>query len=283
MGIRAPSRGCPRPGETTGVDAVTSIERRDIADARQALGQLGTIALSGNSLRSVLQTVSDLCTQVLPGGTSASVTLLARTGAATVVHTGRLALDLDESQYEHGDGPCLHAAASGDVVEIVDARTDTRWARYMPSAVRASALSSLSIPLGSPEQMAASLNVYAHEPGAFDDDSRGAATEFARFAGVAVANMRAYQSARELADNLQTALESRAVIDQAKGILIERHHLTAEQAFQHLVQASSRSNRKLREVADRLVQTGELAAPPRGPRRVGPDRSARSRSRAEGT
>jgi AmiR/NasT family two-component response regulator len=61
-----------------------------------------------------------------------------------------------------------------------------------------------------------------------------------------------------MGDNLQTALESRAVIDQAKGILMERHKLTADQAFQALVQASMHTNRKVRDIADHLVTTGEL-------------------------
>jgi AmiR/NasT family two-component response regulator len=65
-----------------------------------------------------------------------------------------------------------------------------------------------------------------------------------------------------LADNLQAAMETRAVIDQAKGILMERHKLTADQAFQLLAKASMATNRKLRDLAETLVATGELAQPP---------------------
>jgi AmiR/NasT family two-component response regulator len=72
--------------------------------------------------------------------------------------------------------------------------------------------------------------------------------------------MHDYQAARDLARNLEVALESRAVIDQAKGILMERHKLTADQAFQVLVEVSSRTNTKLRGIADELVRTGELPA-----------------------
>jgi AmiR/NasT family two-component response regulator len=67
--------------------------------------------------------------------------------------------------------------------------------------------------------------------------------------------------ARELSDNLQAALETRAVIDQAKGILVERYKLTPDQAFKLLAQASMATNRKLRDIAEQLVQTGELARP----------------------
>jgi AmiR/NasT family two-component response regulator len=70
--------------------------------------------------------------------------------------------------------------------------------------------------------------------------------------------MQAYEDARNLADNLEAALRSRAVIDQAKGILMERFKLTADQAFQVLARASMQRNMKLRDVAEVLVQTGEL-------------------------
>jgi AmiR/NasT family two-component response regulator len=74
--------------------------------------------------------------------------------------------------------------------------------------------------------------------------------------------MQAYQDARSMADNLQLALEFRAVIDQAKGILMERHKLTADQAFQLLARRSMTTNRKLRDVADQLVLTGQLPETP---------------------
>jgi GAF domain-containing protein len=132
----------------------------------------------------------------------------------------------------------------------------------MKRAVELGSLSSLSVPLGSSEQLPAGLNLYARQPAAFDADSRRTAERFARFAGSAAANVHAYRNAREVADNLQVALQSRATIDQAKGILMERHRLTADQAFHLLARASMGANRKLRDVADHLVQTGELITPP---------------------
>ena len=233
-----------------------------VVDEATAFEQLGTVALSEHSLHSVLQAVADLTKQVMPGPIEASVSVLVADKATTMVYTGQLALDLDESQYGRGYGPCLHAASTGQTVEVEDARTEARWSAYMQNAVDRGSLSSLSIPLGSPSAMGAGLNIYAREPAAFDEDSRRIGHRFARFAGVAIANINAYQSAREQADNLQVALDSRAVIDQAKGILIERYKLTADQAFQVLVHASMGANRKLRDVADHLVLTGELLTPP---------------------
>jgi GAF domain-containing protein len=238
-------------------------DRRPL-DPQAALDQLGSLDLSEHSLHSMLQNVADLTTQVMPGEVEASVSLLVADKATTLVYTGQLALDLDERQYERGYGPCLHAASTGEQVEISDTRTETRWAGYMRAAAERGCRSSLSLPLGSPERLAAGLNIYAREPAAFDEEARRSAERFARFAGVAVANMHAFQNARELADNLQRALESRAVIDQAKGILMERHKLTADQAFTLLAQASMGTNRKLRDVAEHLATTGDLLLPSQG-------------------
>jgi GAF domain-containing protein len=231
--------------------------------AAEALETLGRLNLRELSMDSLLQTVADLAKTVMPGNPEASVSLLIRDRPTTVVSTGQLATDLDEMQYDRGHGPCLHAARSGELTEIPDTRAHDRWPDYLPRAVEHGNLSSLSVPLAidKDEQLTGALNIYARRPGAFDSASRSVATRFAPYAGVAAANLYAYQSARDMADNLQNALESRAVIEQAKGILMERHRLTADQAFQLLAEASMRTNRKLRDIAAHLIHTGELQAP----------------------
>jgi GAF domain-containing protein len=237
------------------------------ANAAEALERLGRLSLRELSMDSLLQTVADLSKTVMPGNPETSVLLLVKDKPTTVVHTGQLAVDLDETQYERGHGPCLHAARTGQLTEIPDTRTESRWRDYVTRAAERGNLSSLSIPLviDQDEQVSGALNIYARQPDAFDDASRSAATRFGPYAAVAAGNLYAYQSARDLADNLQTALESRAVIDQAKGVLIERYKLTSDQAFQLLARASMNANRKVRDIADHLVHTGELlGTSPRG-------------------
>jgi GAF domain-containing protein len=212
-------------------------------------------------MESLLQTVAELTKAALPGAGEASVTLVVDHRPTTAVFTGRLALDCDERQYQRGHGPCLHAATTGELVDIADMQAETRWRDYVLDAAERGVGSSLSVPLLSSESLSGALNIYAREPHTFDLQSRVVAGRFAPYAAVAVANMNAYQSARTMADNLETALRSRAVIDQAKGILMERHKLTADQAFELLAQMSMRSNTKLRDVADRLVLTGQLQRP----------------------
>jgi GAF domain-containing protein len=232
-------------------------------DPVEALERLGRLSLRELSMDSLLQTVADLTKSVMPGNPEASVCILVRDHPTTVVSTGDLATDLDERQYERGHGPCLNAARTGTVTLIPDTRTEARWPDYTPRAVEHGNLSSLSVPLAidPDEQVVGALNIYARRPDAFDEASQTVATRFAPYAAVAAGNLYAYRSARDMADNLQTALESRAVIDQAKGILMERHKLTADQAFQLLARVSMTTNRKVRDIADHLVTTGELLRP----------------------
>jgi GAF domain-containing protein len=242
---------------------VADTQNPQSADPAEALERLGRLSMRELSMDSLLRTVADLTKTVMPGNPEASVLLLVKDQPTTVVSTGELATDLDETQYERGHGPCLHAARTGEVTEIPDTRADDRWPDYTPHAAEHGNLSSLSVPLAIDQdaQVTGALNIYARRPDAFDEASRSVATRFAPYAAVAAGNLYAYQSARDMAENLQTALESRAVIDQAKGILMERHKLTADQAFQLLARASMTTNLKLRDIAENLVRTGELRLP----------------------
>jgi GAF domain-containing protein len=260
--------------------ASTSTPRPE--SAAEALLQLGRLSLRELSMESLLQTVAELARSVLPGEPESSVTLLVRGVPSTVASTGRLALDLDEVQYERGHGPCLHAASTGEAVEIADTRSDERWPDYARRAVEHGNLSSLSVPLviDEDERVFGALNLYARKPEAFDDESRTAAMAFGPYAAVAAGNVHAYQTARTMADHLQAAMENRAVIEQAKGVLMERFKVTPDHAFRLLAVASMNANRKLRHVADELVLTGELPVPITEADRKSP-RRGRPRSRSE--
>jgi GAF domain-containing protein len=262
--------------QQTGGRAVVRDQDEQPANAAEALEHLGRLSLRELSMEDLLQTVADLAETVMPGNPEASVTLLVEDRPATVATTGRMALALDESQYDRGHGPCLHAARTGERIEITDTRTETRWRDYVQQAVEHGNLSSLSIPLAidEDEHVTGALNIYARQADAFDEDSRATATRFGPYAAVAAGNLYVYRSARRTADDLQAALESRAAIDQAKGVLMERYKVSPDQAFQLLTRASMSANRKVQDIAEHLVHTGELpAVTPRGDRRrSGPGR-----------
>jgi hypothetical protein len=100
------------------------------AYARAAFAELGRISVDGESMDSVLQRVAQLAKGTIPGVAESSVTVVTNDKATSAAYTGRLALDLDESQYGRGYGPCLEAAVGRELVEIIDAREETRWPDY---------------------------------------------------------------------------------------------------------------------------------------------------------
>jgi transcriptional regulator with GAF, ATPase, and Fis domain len=179
----------------------------------------------------------------------------ARGRGVTPAFTGDLALDADEWQYENEGGPCVEAAQGGGVVRVDDMTTEERWPGYIPKARRAGVGSSLSVPLPVQEAVNGALNLYSRDPHAFGQEDEELALAFAGYAAVAVANAQLYESTAALAKQMEEAMASRAVIEQAKGLIMGQRRCTADQAFQILVSASSRSNRKLRDVAAEIVSS----------------------------
>jgi GAF domain-containing protein len=228
---------------------------------QRAFEELGRMSFAEHSLDSLLQRVTDLAARVVPGARETSVTIVRGRNASTVAASGPLSLQLDETQYRLESGPCLEAATSGRQVEIADTLAEVRWPEFALAAAGRGVRSVLSFPLPPAEQVTGGLNLYSTAPGAVDDGIRRTVERFTTYAVVAVSNMYLYRSAAERADNLAAALDSRAVIDQAKGILMERFRMTADQAFQALARVSMEQNTKVRDVAERFVATGELPGP----------------------
>lgn len=236
-------------------------------DPRDAFAQLGRISFEDSSMHALLQRVAELSKQTIPGVAEASFSLIVDDEPSTPAFTGQLALDLDESQYARGYGPCLDAAVGQEIREMTDAREETRWPEYTAICVEHGSLSSLSVPVPVRDNVQAALNLYGREAHAFDAASHATGQEFASYAAVAVQNMHLYETARERATNLDAAMRSRAVIEQAKGILMSQRRCDASEAFSLLAEASQRSNRKLRDIAESLV-AGITGAPAPRERRL---------------
>ncbi|MGY1615603.1 ANTAR domain-containing protein [Geodermatophilus sp. SYSU D00691] len=225
---------------------------------QRAFEELGRLSFADHSLQSLVQLVADVAARVLPGDPATSVTILTQERPRTVAASHDLALDLDQVQYALGAGPCLEAASTGRPAACPDTGADGRWPELAARAAEQGCRSVLSVPLPVQEHVGGGLNVYLRGTAPSDDAARALAERFASYAVVPVSNMYLYSTAVERVEHLRVALDSRAVIDQAKGILMERYKLTADQAFQALVRVSMESNTKVREVAERMVETGEL-------------------------
>jgi GAF domain-containing protein len=237
---------------------VTSTDAGGQAAAQAAFDELGRVSFADRSLESLLQTVTDLASRVLPGEPQASLTIVRDGVPLTAASSGSLAWDLDHVQYRLDGGPCVEAATTGRQVEVTDTRADSRWPEFGRAAVERGCRSVLSSPLPPQERLSGGLNLYSRASREADRSTRGTVDRFAAYAAVAVSNMYLYRTAAERADHLAAALDSRAVIDQAKGILMERFRLTADQAFQALARVSMETNTKVRDIAERFVSTGEL-------------------------
>jgi GAF domain-containing protein len=218
-----------------------------------AFGRLGQIKLGETDLNGVLDQVAHLAKRTLPGADEVSVTLVGVKSASTVAATGPLARTLDEWQYSRGYGPCLDASASHATLSLPDMTTEHRWPDWAAQALGAGAHSSLSIGLPIHEQVTGALNVYATKPEAFDSDAIIIGQTFAGYAAVALANAHLYDTQANLAQQMQAAMQSRAIIEQAKGIIMGSRRCTADDAFAMLTKLSQDTNRKLRDVAAAVV------------------------------
>jgi GAF domain-containing protein len=232
-------------------DAVMAREQLDeVTGALEAL----TAALDDDgALDSALQLVCEHVVKVVPGADMASVTLIRNGAPETAACSDGYAVDIDTDQYRAGEGPCLEAATTGKVVRVDVETARERWPVFTRSAVAAGAASYLSAPLVIDSRHAGSLNLYGiHTHGYREVD--GALLEvYLTAVEMALRATARYLAAREQATHLSTALVSRAVIDQAKGIIMGARGVTAEQAFQVLVEQSQRDNIKVRVLAERMV------------------------------
>jgi len=242
-------------------DAAREGVQRPAMEPQEAFLALGRLDLSSMPLGKVLQRVAELAVATIPGADEISVTLVDGEKARSVAFTGTLASQLDERQYAKGFGPCMDAALTGQTVSLPDLEHEEHYPDFAAVALRSGVRSSLSVGMPVPQRQVGGLNVYAKAPHAFDDAAVDMAKAFADYAAVALLNASLLESRDALARQLEQAMASRAVIEQAKGILMARTGCSSDEAFKMLSKQSQRTNRKLHDVAASVVKD------PKGTRR----------------
>ena len=243
---------------TTGSDEVSVRlvqqvgERQD--DLAVALAELSTVLLADEGLEATLRRVAELACRTMPGCTAAGVTLVSDGGRPeTAACTDDLVLEVDARQYAIGDGPCLDALRHRHINNVDAAQARQRWPEFAAAAAALGLHSFLAAPLVAGGVSIGALNLYAASLDGFEQLDEALVTMFSTQASVALANARLYRSAVQVSDQLQTAMASRAVIEQAKGVLMARDGVDEEAAFALLRDRSQRENRKLRDVAADVV------------------------------
>ncbi|TAM68074.1 GAF and ANTAR domain-containing protein [Mycobacterium sp.] len=173
----------------------------------------------------------------------------ASTSVSSVVATHRYPMVLDAIQNSSGEGPCLAAAWEHHMMHIADLNSERRWLRYRRLALEQTPIRSiLSYELFIDVSSIASLNFYADQPHAFGEESVEVGTVFATHTALAWSMMRRQ-------DQFRSALTSRDIIGQAKGVIMERFDIDAVEAFQLLTRVSQQSNIKLIEIARALIES----------------------------
>ena len=227
----------------------------------ELLIELAGILVAEQSLEKTLRQVLDLACAALPGGDEGAVTLLEREGPRTAASTSDLALLVDSSQYDSDTGgPCLDAYRQQQVLRIDSTASDSRWPEFAAAAASAGIRSTLSLPLVVGGDGLGALNIYCRQQRGFSATDEALAATFASYASVAMANARVYWRTQRLAGQLEEALSTRGVIEQAKGILIAGQGCSADDAFALLAGVSQRTHVKLHDVAAELVERARQAA-----------------------
>jgi GAF domain-containing protein len=248
IGTNGPSEYPSMTAVTFALDTVTA-----------ALDTLRGEAAAEEDLEVVLLRLARTGLAALPDADAISVTRLDEHHPDTVVVTDDQIEPIDAAQYTAGRGPCLQASSTRRPVRAAVGDHDDSWPEFTAAARAAGISAYLSVPLlvgreGSAE-LVGSFNVYSGRPGAFDPFDEKLMELLSTASSAAITNARRWGRSRQTVEQLQAALVSRSEIDQAKGVLMGRHRIDAEQAFGQLVEMSQRTNTKLREVAREVLRT----------------------------
>jgi len=226
-------------------------------DSMHAFAEMALITVNGDPPEQTLHRVAELAKRSLDGIDDVSVTVVRAGRPRSVTFTGPLAVDLDERQYEIGFGPCTDAAKTGQTILVDCESADTPYWEFAQIAARADVRHVLSVGMPLAQYSIGGLNLYSKKDAGFATSVLEYAQVFAGYAAVAVNNVTRYAEALDEANHLREAMESRATIEQAKGILMAHNHCSSDEAFDMLRRISQHRNVKVRELAQAIVDSAQ--------------------------
>jgi GAF domain-containing protein len=230
----------------------------DAADLQAGIDNLAGMVAGGLGLPELLSEVATFAVHAIPGAEGAGVTLLRVDRLDDMVEASAASApfvtEIDEIQHVIvQEGPCITAALEQRTVRSGSLGGEKMWPRFGPRVGRLGVHSALSLPLVLPDRVIGAINVYARDKDVFDEHAAEVGERFAKPAAVAVRNAHLLAQAVALAEQLKAALSTRPVIDQAIGLLRGRRGLSVDDAFAQLRTISQTENRKLADVAERIV------------------------------
>jgi transcriptional regulator with GAF, ATPase, and Fis domain len=223
-------------------------------DLGRMLLAVGRTVSDEEDLLQLLQQFVEIAHQAIDGADSSGVTIDMGGRTYTAVHTDERTLEVDRRQYDADEGPCLHAARTGTVVRTDAETARDAWPEFAAAAREEGIRSFLAAPLFANEQAIGSFNLYGRASAAFDRLDAEILDLLTTSVSRALADFARFQSANRIAETIQRALENRAPIEQAKGMLMALHQIDADAAFDMLRRESQAKNVKLHVIAQELVE-----------------------------
>lgn len=236
----------------------------DNEDISAGITELHTVLLDTESIDRFVQELAVQAARLVSGSLSCGITLRRGSQNTTVACSDAQATQINDLQYRLEEGPILTALKDGREARIDDMAATTPWPRFAAAAAAAGVRSCLSLPLIAQDQTVGALNLYAMVPGAFGEDETRRAEKFAEPAAGALALGLRLVTYAGVIDQLRSSLATRAVIDQAVGVIMGQERCTQDKAFAALRTASQNRNVKLRDIAREIVTnaSGEQPQPP---------------------
>lgn len=229
----------------------------DHSRLHQALASFARIVHESYEIGDALYLLTDQAVAVLSCA-GAGVAIRTEAGKLEfVTATDEPITHIEERQIVAGQGPCYEAFTTGEPATSTDLRTESRWPDYCEVALEKGAAAVAGIPLSGRDEIIGALNLYWDEPHQLSDEELQAAGLLADVAAGYIVNLRVITDAERLTKQLQHALDSRVIIEQAKGMIAERHGIPPQEAFELLRHHARSTNRRIHDLAGEVV-AGEL-------------------------
>lgn len=222
----------------------------EVARALVALTELPGLGVGTDEM---IHRSAEICRRALGERAHLSIMIGPVNAPHVVASTSRLAQAFDGAQLRSDEGPCATCYETGAVVVTEDARNDARWPRLGSYVADLPVSSVVTAPVMDGDEVVGTLNVYGARPTEWGPDMATTCSMLAAAIAALHHEVGLKDELQALADDMRTALRTRAVIDQAKGIVMADRHCSADEAFQHLVRLSSIQHVKLRDLAAALV------------------------------
>ena len=219
----------------------------------EKLARVTRLLKTQRTLPAQLEAVVGIVRRTVPTCDGAGIVLLVDGEPTSIAVSDRLTIEIDLVQYETGEGPCLSALQDGDVVRIDILEKDSRFTRFAPGAIDRGLRSVLSTPLTANGRRVGALNMYSTKPNAFDAQTSEAVRPMAEYAGQAIASSPLYAYSLDMVDGLVEDLETRAIIEQATGVLMASQEKTSGDALGQLRDLAMRSGESMRTVAEWII------------------------------